>query len=250
MKPIRPLCGPTPGLADYLRCDGDRADWEGFRSHARGQAYRELADALAAIQHGLCGYCEIDLIPYDRQVEHVIPRSHPTQGALLALDSANLLACCKGGTLNVPAGDRRRDPVRTNRSCGESKGDTVDENLVDPRDIPPEAPLMRVRFDGLIEEDEKACAELGVPANSVQRTIGILGLNVPRLRLARERRWRALNDTWKDHLGDAHVMMGAASAELLPGDSDTLPRFFTTNRCWFGPLGIERMLERHRDMWV
>ena len=93
MKRIRALYSPTPGLGDYLDCDGERANWIGFRSHQSGEAYRELAEALCLIQHGLCGYCEIDIIEQDRQVEHVIPQSDPQKGSALALNVKNMMAC-------------------------------------------------------------------------------------------------------------------------------------------------------------
>ena len=73
MKRIQPLDGPTPGLADYLEGDGHQANWDGFGSHHGGAAKRELTESLCSIQHGLCGYCEIDITENDRQVEHVIP---------------------------------------------------------------------------------------------------------------------------------------------------------------------------------
>lgn len=54
MKTIRKLNAPTPGLAEYLNAVGDNANWNEFRSHNAGAAYRELRDALIQNQHGLC----------------------------------------------------------------------------------------------------------------------------------------------------------------------------------------------------
>lgn len=62
MKRIWVLDGPTPGLADYLEGDGHQANWDGFGSHHGGAAKRELTESLCSIQHGLCGYCEIDCL--------------------------------------------------------------------------------------------------------------------------------------------------------------------------------------------
>ncbi|MYF19942.1 MAG: hypothetical protein F4218_04760 [Synechococcus sp. SB0677_bin_5] len=97
MKHIRALDGSTPGLADYRGGDGDQANWDGFCSHQSGAAKRELTEALCSIQHGLCGYCEIDVIECDRQVEHVIPQNNPEQGEARALDldPTNMMVCCK-----------------------------------------------------------------------------------------------------------------------------------------------------------
>ena len=59
---------------------------------------------------------------------------------------------------------------------------------------------------------------MGVSANRVTLTIEVLNLNAERLRLARERRWSALNDEWGDFLDDPDTMREAARSELLPKD--------------------------------
>ena len=252
MKRIRMLDGPTPGLADYLDREGDAASWDRFRSHQAGAAHRELLDTLQRVQHGLCGYCEIDLIERDRQVEHVVPRNprtDPRGTGTRVFDARNLIACCKGGTLASGGEERRRDPVKHNRSCGEAKGNSSDPGLLDPRSLPALPSLVRVRMDGRIEADDDACAATGVPVESVHRTIHILRLNVERLRRARAKRWRALNDNWSDWLDDAEAMAAAAREELLPDDSGRLPRFFTTSRSFCGPLGEEILVEEPHE-WV
>ena len=99
-----------------------------------------------------------------------------------------------------------------------------------------------------MEADAAACESVGESVEHVQRTIEVLGLNVRRLRDARERRWRALNDAWKDHLDDLDVMEGAARTELLPNNG-CLPRFFTTNRSYFGSAS-EGILAEHPRAWV
>ena len=98
MKRIQKLSNPTPGLDTYLKCEGEKASWEGFRNHKVSLSYRELVETLAELQHSLCGYCEIDLTEGDRQIEHVIPKSDPQSGTARALDPTNLIACCTGGT--------------------------------------------------------------------------------------------------------------------------------------------------------
>ena len=250
MKRIRALDGPTPGLADYLDCDGEPASWDGFRSHQAGAAYRELIEALCSIQHGLCGYCEIDITEQDRQVEHFIPRSHGQQGRACALDPANMMACCKGGTCSTAADTARwQEPVRRNRSCGEAKQDLVDPDLVDPRMLPALPSLIQVRFDGTITADEAACAHAAIDAGSIGTTIDILGLNVERLRLAREKRWQALSEIWQEYLGDPDMMAAVARTELSPGEDARLPRFFTTSRSYFASLG-EEILAQAPQAWI
>ena len=131
MKRIRALEEPTPGLVEYREEEGDSATWEGFGSH-RGStdAKRELAEGLANVQHGLCGYCEINLHPRDREIEHVIPRSDTERGgAERALDHTNMIACCRGNASEPHHPDLRGDPARflrpvnAHRSCGQAKGD-------------------------------------------------------------------------------------------------------------------------------
>ena len=253
MKRIRKLHELTRGLRGYLDCVKHGAKWEDFRSHEAGNSYRELLNELIDLQHGLCGYCEIDLTELDRQVEHVIPRSDPS-GAPRALDVTNMIACCKGGTEGVYGNARRRDetryrePLRHHQSCGQKKGDRVNENLVEPRTLPALPSLTRVLLDGTMEADATACESVGESADRVQRTIEILGLNVRRLRDARERHWRTLNDAWKDHFDDLDVMGEAARGELLPKNG-RLPRFFTTNRSYFGSAS-ERILAERPQAWI
>ncbi len=249
MKRIRKLSNPTPGLDTYLTCEGNKASWQRFRSHKAGASYRELAETLVDTQHGLCGYCEIDINEQDRQVEHVLPQSAPQQGAARALDHANMIACCKGGTLQTVDETRRLDPVRHNRSCGEAKGNSTDADFINPRTLPALPSLTRVHPNGNIEADTDACKKHGIAAVRVKRTIKILRLNVERLRLAREKRWNALSDNWKADFENPQVMEAAARAELLPDKENRLPRFFTTSRSFFDGYG-ESFLSEPPQNWI
>ena len=119
----------------------------------------------------------------------------------LALDPENMIACCKGGTRKTDDDARWQPPARRNRSCGEAKQDLADPDFIDPRMLPALPSLTRIRFDGRMTVDEAACAIAGIDAGRVNRTINILGLNVGRLRQAREKRWRALSDQWREYHG-------------------------------------------------
>ena len=250
MKRIQRMDHATAGLEAYLAEEGNKEkDWDGFRSHDAGASYRKLAEALMDIQHGLCGYCEVDIVEGDRQVEHVVPQSDPQQGVANALDYANLIACCKGGTLLTEDDERRRNPVKRNRSCGEAKGDLVDADFIDPRSLPALPSLLQVNFEGRIETDMDACATFGIAADKVEKTIDILGLNVERLRRAREARWNALSENWKSHFDNRTVMAAAARSELLPDAVGGLAKFFTTNRSYFAPLS-EDILEESPQAWI
>ena len=135
-------------------------------------------------------------------------------------------------------------------SCGEKKGHKTIPDFVDPRTLPALPSLMRVGPDGRIEVDEDACRVAGQGANGVGETVEFLGLNVERLRLAREERWRVLEDAWKDHHDDEDIMREAAREELLPDGSGGLSRFFTTRRSYFAAWGGEEVLAEEPRDWI
>lgn len=256
MKRIRALNGPTPGLVNYLECESNHGSWEGFRSHQRGDAYDELVKALWSIQHGLCGYCEINITESDRQVEHVVPQSAPVQGEVRALDAKNMMVCCKGGTRQNRDDARYLRPLKHNRSCGEAKGNRVDPEFLDPRELPALPTLMRVGYDGRIRADAEACQNASFDVNKVNKTIEILGLNVKRLQLAREKHWRYLSEEYQELFDDPQIIQDnpqiiqeAARMELLPGKDNRLPPFFSTSRSYFGPVA-EKILEEAPQEWI
>ena len=238
----------TPGLSDYLAVETENPNWDGFKSHWDGNAYRDLRGELTNVQHGLCGYCEIDLTDTDRQVEHVVPRSDCVQGELRELDFRNLIACCKGGTARGEDKDRYLKPVPRNRSCGEAKGDYTDGTFMDPRELPALPSLVRVLDDGAIEVDAAACAAQEVPEDRVTSTIQVLNLNAERLRVTRRQHWDALHDAWGESFGGPDLILRAASSELLPRDGQ-LRKFFTTSRCYFGPVA-DRVLDEQPRAWI
>ena len=250
MKRIRALEKPTPGLARYLARAGAEASWRGFRRRSPDRS-RELVDALTRLQHGLCGYCEIDLREEDCQIEHVIPRSGPQDGAARALDSTNMIACCRGGELESLSADEERfwPPLRENMSCGQAKDDTTDADFIDPRTLPALPSLVQVGYDGRVEADRDACEEAGFSTEAVKKTIDILRLNAERLRRVREERWRALEDNWQEHQDDHELMEAAACVELLQKHDGSLTKFFTTSRSYFAPWG-ERILEEEPREWI
>ncbi len=236
MKPIRKLDGPTPLLRDYLDDAGGQVSWEHFRGNSGRR--RELLETLTGRQHGLCGYCEIDGLRKNAwQVEHVIPRNDLKHRAAGELDYTNLIVCCLGGTKQSDDAEKFLAPVPDNMSCGQAKGDKVDADFIDPRMLPALPSVTRVNFDGRIEADTDACKAHGIASARIKKTIKILGLNVERLRLAREKRWNALNENWESHFNDSQVMEAAACIELLPNEKDRLPRFFTTSRSYFAAYG-------------
>lgn len=247
MKRIRRRNEPIPGLAGYRANAGANASWNGYRGGGAGAIrYRRLIDELGQLQHGLCGYCEIDLREGDREVEHVIPRNHaPT----LELEAGNVIACCRGGSSDHP--EVRRDEARSSRpgaSCGNAKGCDAAPDFVDPRDLPDLPSVTRVRPDGLLEANKAACARVGPPAEAVGQTITILGLNVERLQRERRRHLRNLEEETNALIDDRAMLEEWAREYLLPRGG-RLEKYFTTSRSHFGILA-ERILEEAPRDWI
>ena len=251
MKTICELKTPTSGLAAYLDAVGNDANWDEFRSHNSGASYHELRNALTQNQHGLCAYCEIAINGWLRQVEHVIPQSDDGLGKVKALDIANMVACCKGGTVHNDDEGHCHRPVRRTMSCGQAKGNQIDENFIDPRTLPALPSLVRVVDNGLIEADENACERACFLPDRVTRTIGILNLNAERLRLQREKRWNGLEEESEqiDDPDNPDMMNTWIRSVLTPDENDRLDPFFTTSRSYFAPLS-ESILEAPPQEWI
>ena len=184
----------------------------------------------------------------------MIPRSDETAGYQRALEVGNMVACCMGGT--VPAAGRgERDgedhyqrPVADNMSCGQAKGNRNDDAFTDPRELRAVPSLVSVCDNGLIEADDGACQTEGVAPDRVTRTIEILNLNAERLQLAREK-WRNDLVETSQYVEDADGMIAWVRTVMTPDADDRLPRFFTTSRCYFGPVA-ERILGEQLQAWI
>ena len=115
--------------------------------------------------------------------------------------------------------------------------------------MPPLPSLVRVDDEGKISADKDACTDAEIDVSRVEKTIQILGLNVPYLRIARKRQWGDLHTTWQDDCNDRQVMEEAARMELLPGEDGCLPPFFSTSRSYFGPVAEEVLAEAPQG-WI
>ena len=240
------MAEPTPRLSNYLE-EATTPEYGEFRDYLGGAAYRELIAELVDLQRGLCGYCEIEINLHqsNHQIEHVLPQStHPEA----ALDVSNMIACCKGGTVEVEDQERFLKPPRRNLSCGQAKAERDDPQFLDPRRLPAQPSLLTVRNDGRIEADDRVCESEDEIAR-VEKTIEILGLNVERLRATRERRWRDLLDVWAPHFQSDDAMAQGAQSELLPGQDRRQAPFFTTRRSFFGRYA-EHVLLLAGDSWI
>lgn len=237
-------------MAAYQDRAGRSASWEGFQGT---DAHGRLLDALHALQRGLCAYCEIGLVPDDRQVEHVVPK-RSAAGKSREFDPENLVACCLGGTnprlaASGDGGARFWDPPVEYRSCGQAKGDAVVPDFVDPRTIPAGPPILRVAPNGKVRPDPEGCARAGVDPDRVRGTIRVLNLNSRRLQTARKIRFKVLEDAWRPDADDEAALIEAARDELLPDAAGRLRAFFTTARWFFGAAG-ERVLAEPPQAWI
>lgn len=186
-------CGKSPEppacLADF-RQQHPHASWDEFRDDR--ECYTSVRDRLSTEQGGVCAYCELDLLPDNRQVAHFHPKSDQTSQHNWGLDWNNLWLACKGGTQR-----HHRDPanflppINQNRSCDESKGDKiVDDVVLSPAEIPPFPRIFD--YDDAdkkmtIIPNQQGCEMAGIPVEKVKATIEIFKLNCDRLA---EERWR------------------------------------------------------------
>lgn len=235
-------------------------NWRSFRRDDQA-AYQELRGNLIAIQHGLCGYCEISLRSdsgiCDTQVEHIIPQSESEHGKAQALNYDNLIASCRGGTewslfganTHTPDPERYLPPQSDSTSCGQAKRDAYPADFVDPRLLPAFPALFRVNSEGVIEEDENAGAVSGIAVCRVKATAALLGLNVARLQRARRSQWEGLTDALARCIGVPGATERLARQMLLPDSDGNLHKFFTTSRSRLGALG-ERILEEPPQAWI
>jgi uncharacterized protein (TIGR02646 family) len=223
--------------------------WARFRSD---QAYGEIVEALAAVQGGLCLYCERRLttesgqpIKLDYQVEHVLPKS---SGNGRTLDWTNLALCCGGGTYAYHADPVRQYKGRENVSCGQQKGDAVLGVGCDPRDFPLSPRLVDVGLDGALSANSTSCATVGISESELNRTINeVLNLNCERLKVARKniadnvREWvvgligQALGDRHLTAPQQADFAALLVAGRLQPDGKGHLRAFWTTERQYLEP---------------
>jgi uncharacterized protein (TIGR02646 family) len=248
MKPVRGLSGPPPGLKRFCGDPSQPQNWETFGDFESGAAKREVANALANSQRGLCCYCEATLVSGDRQVEHVVPKSDPLHGPARAVDATNMLASCKGGTERIFAADALDDParylppVRDNMSCGQRKGEMV---VMDPRTLPTVRSIFVVTADGKILTNPDVCVLYGIATTEAEKAITELGLNVERLRIQRAEIMASLSSL----PANAKILNALARSSLLPDESGQLRPWFTTTRSFFRELA-ESILAQPPQDWI
>ncbi len=260
MKRTSGLTSVPSGLARFLAEPAVEKTWAALGNFENGAARRELAAALAKQQHGLCAYCEIDLVPQDIRVDHVVPQSDQSDGPRLSCDPDNLLAVCQGGS-KQPNSQSEDDPYRNparfkaprkrNLSCDAARGNRPATDFIDPRTVPASPPVMRVRQTGNLEPVPASCAQHTVAPETVAAHIDCLRLNVGRLMIARAAIFETLMNT-ASRIPEkiySKYMSQRATELLLPNAEGELPRFFTTYRSFFGPVA-ETVLTKPPHSWI
>jgi len=250
-------------LRDFPPLNRQIKDWETFRNDEGGETFRELIDALTKVQHGLCAYCEINLLKmvqeqpvYDREIEHFHPKSDISPQTDWMFEITNLFAACKGGSEVNIFGEKAREgyrdatrclpPIKKNISCGSSKKDQIlDGRILKPSQLPISPTLFSVSiFNGRISADENACYQAGINPEMAKSTIKELNLNCKRLCEVRKHILKKLDADYRQQriaLGttatfaqiDALLEQMITQFLVIKPDG-SLPAFFTTIRVFFG----------------
>jgi uncharacterized protein (TIGR02646 family) len=278
MKKVKQLQSAPASLQDFLtEYPYEKRyikDWKAFGNEG-GPAKHELMQALDNVQHGLCAYCEIELVKqtdkgliYDRQIEHFHPKSDIPSVVDWMFEITNLFAACRGGSQihlfgddsSVKDDERCLAPYEKNYSCGEAKqDDNVDNLILKPSELPDSPSLFVVSDDGAISVDFDACHQTGVNITKALETIKRLNLDCTRLRNARQAIWEKLNDDlaneW-DSLGDDatdddfETLLAQMAEDMFTFEAnEVLPAFFTTIRSFFG-IHAETVLIQSPQNWI
>jgi len=270
MKKVKQLDTLPADLQNFLKVypheKRDNGDWNAFRNNEGGKTYSNLIQALIELQHGLCAYCEINLIENDYQIEHFHPKSDISPETDWMFDILNLFAACKGGTQKNLFGAETRHPdqtrclppIKKNRSCGEAKDDNVmDDDIIKPSELPispslfsitrkPQEGMVKKVKEGALKVNKNACLQAGIDPKKVETTIDAFNLNCDRLCLARKTVLEKIEEDFELELVNLGknpsdkkiklVLKKMAEYNLAVNQDGTLPAFFSTIRLFFLPL--------------
>lgn len=237
----------VPALLDTFSKHRPDADWLQFKD--KPGRYRQVVAQLRADQHGLCAYCEIDLLESndremvaDCRVEHFHPKSPHAPPPNWALDWSNLLAVCHGGSnSNVIEATRFTKP---DFSCDvDKKGEDWTEHILNPlTDIPASPRIFSYGESGRIAPDSESCPDALRP--KAQASIDFLRLNANRLLRMRGEVLAALSDQVGILLSEGRDPEQAATivAKSLFTE-EQLPPFFTCVRWYLGSAAEARLVD-------
>jgi len=204
--------GEPAALLTYRRTQPG-ATWNAMRDDALDggqQAYADIRTHTHQDQGGLCAYCEIDIRDNNSlksRIEHFHPKSDTSDPALnWALDWANMLAVCAGGSYRYGTAPHTLEPLDENLSCDAHKDRLIQQGrladacegwVLDPSRLPrwPVSLFALDKLTGMLRANETRCREFDPwPGNHhadmaalVENSIAVLNLNCVRLREARLR---------------------------------------------------------------
>lgn len=198
--------GASPRSLDSFKRASSRSTWDQMRSDALWggkNAYAECRATTLSNQGGLCAYCEVDIRdsdPLKCRIEHFHPKADVQGDINWALEWANMLAVCTGGSRpELPEGVHYRQPIAENLSCDAHKdrmitigklAKTCEGLILDPLQIPAHPNLVEVSWTtGRLAANRRACDALDPwPGNQfdsltelVNGSIAMLNLNCDRL---------------------------------------------------------------------
>ncbi|SDN23151.1 TIGR02646 family protein [Janthinobacterium sp. OK676] len=243
------------GLSNYI-LENPGNTWKQLKNNAR-EVYDEVKERLREDQHGLCAYCEIDLVKGndlgldDFRVEHFFPKSPHNPPPNRSLEWRNLLGVCTGGNAKgICIPERFSSP---DHSCDVPKADHNWTTLIlNPLVDIPSFPLI-FNFD---ESTGEMAVETAVCSPNIiakaNESIHRLRLNSC-ARLLRNR--KAVIDSLRDQVvasleagQDMDTLMNDLAKAHLPGkDDQSWPAFFTCLRWFFGPSADQLLIAMPYD---
>jgi uncharacterized protein (TIGR02646 family) len=260
----RVLKSQEPAELDRYRQAAPASTWQQMKDdphHGGKSSYTTCRSQVIADQGGLCCYCELDIRdnnPLRSRVEHFHPKSDITPRHNWALDWANLLGACSGGSNRYASkdddsskADHFLEPLEFNLSCDAHKDrmiqagklpDQCEGWILNPLQLAASPPLFRMdKSSGKLQADPQHCATFPVDGNQhastltlVEHTIEMLNLNCDRLTQARLRVIRNIERAKKlerqKGLTAAQGLANLVSRYWLT----QWPQFFTTQRLCLG----------------
>ena len=248
-----PKSVPEPPCLQDFRTTHPGGSWDEFRD---SDCYHVIREATRRDQGRLCAYCERLLPGDDEQIGHFHPKSDESLPRKnWALEWTNLWLACRGGD-QVRTNDPGAylPPVAENRSCDTAKeARVVDGQILAPDEVPAFPRIFRYRQASdavLIEPDEQACAQAGIPVEKVRETVEVFSLNCRRLSDARLAVLRELNAHQK-RLRDGGSLTPVRWQQLatrhLSRDGEAWKAFFTLRRWYFREVGEQCLREAGFD---
>lgn len=257
--------GLCPAELSAFSKNNPNGTWDDFCKDSTDK--RIVQQKIRSDQHGLCAYCEIDLlenpadmrdtsgcgVKSDFRIDHFHPKSDKSNPAKnYALDWQNLLGTCTGGDERKVIDSRRFARRKTDRHCdSRKKNHNLDGVILNPlTDIPAFPCLWKCEQDSInhcstLSPDENVCQSLG--NNTLQKanaTLRLLNLNCTLLAQFRWETLHAIEEEIKrliDSGVDPDEAIEKIMEQIFDDTSPNWPSFFSTIRAYFGIAAENRL---------